>query len=63
MLWIEDIVKRTPTPPFLTNSRIDMVGFVNPHKVVAKNNALKTLPNIGNGGEFDGRVSSVRLKC
>jgi len=35
MLWIEDIVQCTPTPPFLTNSRADMVGFVDPHKVVA----------------------------
>jgi hypothetical protein len=36
MLSIEDIVKSIPIPPFLTNSRIDMVGFVDPHKVVAK---------------------------
>jgi hypothetical protein len=38
MLSIEDIVKSIPTPPFLTNSRIDMVGFVDPHKVLAKQN-------------------------
>jgi len=63
MLWIEDIVESTQAPSFLTNSKVDMVGFVNPHKVVAKNNALKTLPNIGNGGELDGKESSVRLKC
>jgi hypothetical protein len=40
MLWTEDIVKITPTPPFLTNSRMDMVGFVNPHKVVPRRNAF-----------------------
>jgi len=28
MQWIEDIVKNTLTPPFFTNSRIDMAGFV-----------------------------------
>jgi hypothetical protein len=31
MLWIVDIVA---SPPFLTNSRIDMVGFVDPHNVI-----------------------------
>jgi hypothetical protein len=36
MLWIEDIVKSILAPPFLTNFRIDMVGFVDAHKVVAK---------------------------
>jgi len=34
MLWIEDIVKNTPTPPFLTNFRIDMIDYVDPHKAV-----------------------------
>jgi hypothetical protein len=42
MLWIEDIVESTPTPPFLTNSRGGnsrggMAGFVDPHKVVVRN--------------------------
>ncbi len=40
MLWIKDIVKRTLTPPFLTNSRVDMVDFVNLHKVVTRRNAF-----------------------
>jgi hypothetical protein len=40
MLWNEDIVQCTPTPPFLTNSRVDMVGFVDPHKVVALRSAF-----------------------
>jgi hypothetical protein len=35
MLWIEDIVESPSAPPFWTNSRVDMVGFVYPHKVVA----------------------------
>jgi hypothetical protein len=28
MLWIEDIVEGTSTTQFLTNSRVDIVGFV-----------------------------------
>jgi hypothetical protein len=33
---MEDIVESTLAPPFLTNSRVDMVGFVNAHKLVAR---------------------------
>jgi hypothetical protein len=29
ILWIKAIVASTPTPPFLTNSQVDIVGFVN----------------------------------
>jgi hypothetical protein len=29
MIWIESNVESTLVPPFLTNSKIDMVGFVN----------------------------------
>ncbi len=54
MLGIQDIVESTQAPSFLTNSRIDMVGFVIPHKVIAKSSAFSALPNIGNGGESDG---------
>jgi hypothetical protein len=36
MLWIEDVIESTPTPPFLTNSRIDMVGFVDPTRWLLK---------------------------
>jgi hypothetical protein len=36
MLWIEDIVESIVAPPFLTNFRVDMVGFVNFTKVVAR---------------------------
>jgi len=35
-IWIEDIVKSTSALPFLTNSRVDMVGFVHLHKVVVR---------------------------
>jgi len=28
MLWIENIIKSTLAPPFLTNSTFDMAGFV-----------------------------------
>jgi hypothetical protein len=34
MLWIEDIVKSTPTPPFWTNFRVGMTSFVDPLVVV-----------------------------
>jgi hypothetical protein len=34
MLWIEDSVESTSTLPFLTNSRVDMVSFVDLHKVL-----------------------------
>jgi hypothetical protein len=40
MLWIEDIVKSTPTLPFLSNFRIDMTSFGDPHKVVGRKNAF-----------------------
>jgi hypothetical protein len=37
MLWIVDIVA---SPPFLTNFRIDMVGFVDLHKVIVRKSAF-----------------------
>jgi hypothetical protein len=45
-LWIEDIVESTPTFSFLSNSRINMVGFVHLHKAVAKRNALSALSSV-----------------
>ncbi len=36
MLWMEDIVESPLAPPFLTNSKVDMVNFVNARKVVAR---------------------------
>ncbi len=51
MLWIENILESTLAPPFLTNSRVDMVGFVNLHKVVAKRNAFSAFPSARNRGE------------
>ncbi len=45
MLWIEDIVESTSTLPFLTNSRVDMVGFMDLHKVFAKSSAFSTFPS------------------
>jgi hypothetical protein len=40
MLWMEDIVESTQAFPFLTNSRIDMVTFVDLKKVVTTVNSL-----------------------
>ncbi len=51
MLWIEEIVESTPTPPFFTNSRVDIVGLVNLHKVVARN-AFLVFPSAQNGVEL-----------
>jgi hypothetical protein len=56
MNW--DIVERTKAPSFFTNSRIDTVGFVDPHKMVARRYAFSTLPNPPNGGESEGRAKS-----
>jgi hypothetical protein len=36
MLCIEDIVESTSAPPFWTNLKVDMVGFVNLHKEVVR---------------------------
>jgi hypothetical protein len=40
MLWIENIAKSILTPSFLTNSKVDMIRFVNPYKVVARRSAF-----------------------
>jgi hypothetical protein len=40
ILWVEEIVESKPAPQFLTNSRIDIAGFVNSHKVVVSGNAF-----------------------
>jgi len=45
VLWIEDIVESTQVPPFLTNLKIAMASFVDPHKVVVRRNAFLTFPN------------------
>jgi hypothetical protein len=57
MLWIEDIVESTQAPPFLTNLKIGMANFVDPHKVVVKSVFL-TFPNASNGVESEGGVES-----
>jgi len=41
---------------------VDMVGFVDPHKVVARRSAFLAFPNAQNGGESIGGVESERLK-
>jgi hypothetical protein len=42
MLWINNIVKSILTLSFLTNSKVDMIGFVNPYKVVVRRSAFST---------------------
>jgi hypothetical protein len=58
VLWIEDIVESTQAPPFLTNLKIDIASFVNPHKVVVRRNVFLTFPNARNGVESKGGVES-----
>jgi len=47
--WMEeDIVECTPTIPFFSTSSVGMVGFVDPHKVVAWRNAFIVFGNAQN---------------
>jgi hypothetical protein len=48
MLWIEDILENIPTHPFLTNSKVDMANFVDPHKVFDRRSAFLTFQNAQN---------------
>jgi hypothetical protein len=52
MLWFEDIGKSTSTLPFLTNSKVDMAGFVNLHKLAPIKSAISHLQSAQNGGEL-----------
>ncbi len=61
MLWIEDIVENTSAPPFWTNSRVDMIGFVYPQKVIAR--TISTFWSAWNGVELEDEIKSERLKC
>jgi hypothetical protein len=63
MLWIESIVEVTPTPPFLTIFRVDMVSFVDLHKVVVRRSAFLALPSAQNKGESKEELKSEGLKC
>jgi hypothetical protein len=60
MLWIEDVVESTPTTPYLTNSRIDMVNFVIPHKVERMH--FQAFPSTRNEGELEDETESGGLK-
>ncbi len=57
ILWIENIVESTPITSFFSTSSVDMVGFVNPHKVVAQRIAFKNFANAQNGN-----VSKMKLE-
>jgi len=61
MLWIKDIVEGTQAPPFWTNSRVDMFGFVYPHKVVHRRNIFLVFPSARNGGELEGGAKNGSL--
>jgi hypothetical protein len=51
MLWIEDIVKSTPALSFLINSRVDMVNFMDPYKMIVRRSAFSSFPSALNEGE------------
>jgi hypothetical protein len=51
MLWFEDIGESTSTLPFLTNSKVGMVGFVSLHKMAPIKNSFSHLHSAQNGGE------------
>jgi hypothetical protein len=53
MLWIEEIAESKPAPQFLTNSRIDIAGFVNPHKVVVSGKCIFSCSSAPNTGESE----------
>ncbi len=58
ILWIEDIVESTPIISFFSTSSVDMVGFLNWHKVVAWRNAFLTLANSQNESVSKMKVES-----
>jgi hypothetical protein len=60
VLWIEDIVESTQAPPFLTNLKIDIASFVNPHKVVVRRNVFLTFSNAQNESESKGGIESKK---
>jgi hypothetical protein len=45
---MEDTVEITPTPPFYINFRIDMTGFVDHHKMIARKRAFSALSSARN---------------
>jgi hypothetical protein len=50
--------KKHINSPILTNSRVDAVGFVDFHKVIAKMNATLAFPSAWNGGESKDGIKS-----
>ncbi len=51
MIWFEDIGERTSTLPFLMNSKVDMAGFVNLHKMALVKSAFSHLQSAQNNVE------------
>jgi hypothetical protein len=48
--------------PILTNSRVDVVGFVDFHKVIVQMSATSAFPSAWNEGESKDGVESEKLK-
>jgi len=51
MIWLEDIGESTSTLPFLINSKVDLAGFVNLHKMAPTKNSFSHFQSAQNGGE------------
>jgi hypothetical protein len=55
--WMEeDIVECTLNIPFSNTSSVDMVGFLDPHKVVARRSAFPVIENAQNEGVLEMRT-------
>jgi len=51
MLWFEDTGESTSTLPLLTNSKVDMIGFMNLHKMAPIKISFSHLQSAQNGGQ------------
>jgi hypothetical protein len=49
---MENIVEITPTLSFYINFRIDMTGFVDPHKMIVRKSAFSARSSARNESEF-----------
>ncbi len=56
-----NVVEFTPTILFMNHFTIDVVGFVNPHKVVVQRSAFSTLANAHEMKKFQTLGQKVKL--
>jgi hypothetical protein len=58
---LKTLLKAHQLPHFFIDSRIDMVGFMNPHKVIARRNAFSAFPSVWNGVGGQGRKWRIEM--